>query len=228
MWQIISNSVLISFPALFSIVNPPGASLIFLQLVSGRPRNDVVRLARQVALSSFFLLVVSIWVGRWLLVFFGVSLDALRVAGGLVVAVRAWALLQSPEVVEARREQQAMQKNQMVTAPSLGDMAFFPLTMPFTVGPGSIAVAIALSSGYPHSQMLAGNIGIVIASAGVCLMVWAGYTWAETLTRFLGVTGTRVVSRLSALILLCIGVQIISTGISGFVSGLIAEISQAK
>jgi multiple antibiotic resistance protein len=73
--------------------------------------------------------------------------------------------------------------------------------------------------------MLAGNIGIVIASAGVCLMVWAGYTWAETLTRFLGVTGTRVVSRLSALILLCIGVQIISTGIRWLCAGLVEDIS---
>ncbi|MFP2871467.1 MarC family protein [Acetobacter tropicalis] len=212
-----TTSFLLAFPALFSIVNPLGASLIFAQATTGRSRREILALAKLVAFYSFVLMLVSIWLGGKVLVFFGITVSALRVAGGLVVAVRAWNLLQSPESMEAKKEKQALQGGKTVMSPNWSDSAFFPLAMPFTVGPGTIAVAIALGSGCPAGEsFLAYEMGITIAAVCVVLIVWAAYSGSEKLVSMLGVTGTRIVSRLAALVLLCIGVQILAAGVQGF------------
>ena len=98
---------LLAFPALFSIVNPFGAALIFAQATAGRSQTEIMGLSRLVSFYSFMLLMVSLWFGSMVLSLFGITVNALRVAGGLVVAVRAWDLLNSPENVEAQKEKQA-------------------------------------------------------------------------------------------------------------------------
>ncbi|GBR08273.1 MarC family protein [Asaia siamensis] len=209
---------LMAYSALFSIVNPLGASLIFAQMTLGRPKRDVVTLARLVGFYSFIILMVSVWLGGWILSFFRISIDALRVAGGLVVASRAWTLLLAPEENEARKERQVFNHDNAGQESDLGDRAFFPLAMPFTVGPGSIAVAIALSSGRtlgasPASYILALSLAVCAVALTVVLL----YTYAERIVSSLGRTGARIVSRLAALILLCIGIQILFAGLEGFV-----------
>lgn len=216
--QAVIDAWLIAYPALFSIVNPLGASLIFAQATLGRERPEVTLLARLVAMHSLTVLLVSLLAGEALLRFFGISIDALRVTGGLVVASRAWALLAAPEESEARKERQALQGGRTAEAPDPRDIAFFPLAMPFTVGPGSISVAIALSSGRPAGAAGTGYLcGLVLAALAIALTVWVVYVYADRVVAMLGVTGTRVVSRLAALILLCIGVQVMFSGIEGFI-----------
>ena len=94
------ESFLIAFPALFSIVNPLGIALIYHQVTAGRSRAERTALAWRVAAYSLGVMLVSLWAGATLIGFFGVSLSALRVAGGLVVAVRAWEMLSAPEQSE--------------------------------------------------------------------------------------------------------------------------------
>ncbi|WP_342628945.1 MarC family protein [Nguyenibacter vanlangensis] len=217
-----SNTFLLAFPALFSIVNPLGAALIFTQVTEGRPRSESRALARAVALYSASLLIASIWIGSAILAFFGITIDSLRIAGGLVVAVRAWALLQAPEAAAARKEQQALQGGRTAAAPSWTEMAFFPMTMPFTVGPGTISVAIALSAARPtDGDWPAFYVALSVAAIVVAATIWLAYAYAERLMALLGVTGARIVSRLAALILLCIGVQILSSGIKGLALGIV-------
>src|SRR3954452_7244501 len=136
-------SFLIAFPALFSIVNPPGGALIYSQVTADRDHAERVRLAWRVALYSAAVMLVALWAGASLIGFFGVTLSALRIAGGLVVASRAWELLSAPQQQEDRKQAQA--------APAAGadDVAFFPLTMPFTAGAGAHAVGGALRAHPP-------------------------------------------------------------------------------
>jgi len=211
------GAFLLGLPALLSIVNPPGSALIFNQVLSGRDHAERALLARRVAVYSACVLLVSLWAGSAILDFFGVTLSALRLAGGLVVASRAWALLNAPEQNEARKEQQA------TPARLAGDVAFYPLTMPFTTGPGSIAVAIALTSVRPEggAAYIAFMLGLTAAAASVCLLVWVCYRFADLLTARLGASGTRVVSRLVAFLLLCIGTQIMINGARDLLPGLI-------
>ena len=140
------GSFLLAFPALFSIVNPLGSALIFAQVVAARTAPERHSLAGRVGFYSAIVLLVSLWGGSYLLNFFGISLGALRVGGGLVVAARAWQLLEAPEDTEARKEQQAQ------PARLSPEAAFYPLTMPLTTGPGTISVAIVLSAERPAAD----------------------------------------------------------------------------
>ena len=205
------GAFLLAFPALFSIVNPVGAALIFDSVMAGRSRSDKQRMAFRIGLYSMVVLLASLWLGGYVLTFFGVSLGALRIAGGLVVAVRAWSLLMSPEVHEERKAHQAE------PAQHAEDSAFFPLTMPLTTGPGTIAVAIALSSQRPANgaQTLGFFGGLSLAAVAIAVVVWLCYRWSDSVTALLGQGGARVMSRLVAFLLLCVGVQIIVTGVVG-------------
>jgi multiple antibiotic resistance protein len=211
----IVGAFLLAFPALFSIVNPVGAALTFHQVTEGRRDHDV--LAWRIAVYAFFILLGSLLLGSYILNFFGVSLGALRVAGGLVVAIRAWSLLMEPEAHEDRKANAAAPAE---TAED--DPAFFPLTMPFTTGPGSISVAIALASQRPAERLDGGVlqffIGVSLAALLVSAMVWLSYRWSGRVLAVLGRSGARVLSRLVAFLLLCVGVQIVSSGIENLLS----------
>ena len=95
-WNSHCNAFLLGFPALFSIVNPISGAFIFREVTLDRTRT-ARRLARQVALYSLVVMTVALWAGSYVLAIFGITLAALRVAGGIVVALSAWNLLNSPE-----------------------------------------------------------------------------------------------------------------------------------
>ncbi len=214
-----SSAFLMAFPAFFSIVNPPGAAFIFNEVSAGFTRAERARLVNRVALYSLLVMLAALWGGAYVLSFFGISLGALRLAGGAVVALRAWELLNAPERQEARKTEQAESKTGRVE-----DVAFFPLTMPFTTGPGTIAVAIALGADRPASGLglLGFFCGASAAAVAIALCVWVAYRSAERLGGLAGETGRRTIARLSAFLLLCIGVQI---GVNGVID--LAEMVRA-
>jgi multiple antibiotic resistance protein len=201
---------LLAFPALFSIVNPIGAALVFNQVTAAYSHVERTQLSTLVALYSLLVILGALWGGAYVLNFFGISLAALRIAGGVVVALRAWDLLNAPERQEARKTEQAESR-----VGSIGEVAFFPLTMPFTAGPGTMSVAITLGAERPASGLglLGFFLGVSAAAVAVALSVWVAYRSAERIGALIGETGRRTFSRLMAFLLLCIGVQIVLTGI---------------
>lgn len=214
------GAFLLAFPALFSIVNPVGAAITFHQVTEGRA--DRHQLAWRIALNALLILLGSLLLGSYILNFFGVSLGALRVAGGLVVAIRAWQLLMQPEVNENRKTNAAAPAEQ-----GQEDVAFFPLTMPFTTGPGAISVAIALASQRPSdgNGVLEFFAGVSIAAILVALLVGISYRWSGKVLALLGASGARVMSRLVAFLLLCVGVQIIVSGLESLISSYLKAIA---
>ncbi len=215
-FESVADAFLLGFPALLSIVNPLGSALIFSQVLADRTHEERASLAWLVALYGALVLLVSLWAGSIILNFFGVTLGALRLAGGLVVASRAWSLLNAPEETEQRKEEQAN------PARLSGDVAFYPLTMPFTTGPGTIAVAIALTSVRPenHASFLLFMAGMSAAGLLVSVIIWVSYRYADLVIARLGTSGARVVSRLIAFLLLCIGTQIMLNGVRDLVEQL--------
>lgn len=212
-------SFLLALSALFSIVNPLGGALIYSQVTATRPRAERVQLAWRVALYSGIVMLTALLAGAPLLSFFGISLSALRIAGGLVVAAHAWELLSVPENQEDRKTQQA------APAGSMDDVAFFPLTLPFTTGPGTIAVAIALSANGPPSGagLVPFYIGASLAAVLIALIVGVSYASADRIVAILGQARSRVVTRLAAFLLLCVGVQILVTGAVDAFAPLLAD-----
>jgi multiple antibiotic resistance protein len=208
--EVAINAFLLGFPALFSIVNPIGGALIFHQMTTSRAVQERGRMARMVALYALLVLMVALWAGSYVLAFFGISFAALRIAGGFVVAMTAWGLLTAPEKREALKQEQASG-----SMPS-EDIALFPMTIPITTGPGTMSVATALGAGHPHASDGLGwfFLGMTGAAALLSLLIWALYSFAERLTKMLGPTGNRTITRLSAFLLLCIGTQVLINGVS--------------
>jgi multiple antibiotic resistance protein len=211
------GSFLVALPALFSIVNPIGGALIYSQVTLGRPHPERVALAYRVAFYSAIVMLTSLWIGATLMSFFGVSIDALRVAGGLVVAASGWHMLNDPKENEDRKQDHA------APAAWASDVAFYPLTMPFTTGPGTISVAIALSAGRPSTTegLLPFYAGASAAAIAIAIVVAICYASADRLVALLGPARARILTRLSAFLLLCIGVQILISGAQGALTSVL-------
>jgi len=205
------QTIILVVATLFPVVNPLSGATIFLSTTDGYGPAAKAVLARKVALYGFVLLVASLLAGSHLLRFFGISLAAVQVGGGLVVAATGWTLLNRPDEPGARAK---------ASTHDLLKHAFYPLTLPLSVGPGSIAVTITLGANLPKHLSAGWLVGwdsiayAIIGLAIISLLVWLCYYSAQWMSRVLGETGTSVVVRLSSFILLCIGVQILWNGAS--------------
>ena len=131
----IVTEFLIGFSALFSLINPLGMAFVFAEKTRSLPDEVRANLARSVASYSLVLILAAMLLGAPILAFFGIGLPALRIAGGLLVALAGYGMLTAPAV----RDDEDVAP---VTAATAEAMAFFPLTMPLTVGPGTIAASI--------------------------------------------------------------------------------------
>jgi multiple antibiotic resistance protein len=209
----IVNSFFLVFAGLFPIVNPLGAAPIFLSLTRHCTPAQRRALAWRVALNGFLLLLGSVLIGSYVLEFFGITLPVVRIAGGLVVTAMAWRLLNEGAETQDHRDAHAVE-------PALEPDSFYPLTMPLTVGPGSIAVAITIGSQRSKLPDSIWHLGLIAGAAAAGLVAIAGtiflsFRFASDLTKVLGDSGTNVLVRLSAFILLCIGIGILWSGYSG-------------
>ncbi|HQW08537.1 MAG TPA: MarC family protein [Steroidobacteraceae bacterium] len=210
---------LIAFPALFSIINPLGGSFIFLLATDQYTPAVRAQLARWVAIYSFAIVTGSVYIGAYVLGFFGISIPVLRVAGGIVIALAAWKMLNAPDDVAPLQERAAESAAAaLVERETVRRIAFYPLAMPFTTGPGTIAVAISLGTSRPrdigHLHFLAFVAEVAVTALSIAVLVYLLYRWSDRVARLLGRTGTNIIMRLSAFLLFCIGVQVLWSGVS--------------
>jgi multiple antibiotic resistance protein len=199
-----------AFGALFPVVNPIGSAIIFLSLTNGSSRRELNSLAVKISFYITIMLVTVLFFGSWLLRIFGISIPIVLIGGGLVLAYIGWQLLNKPAVPDEK----------LVATTNLDkdvdSMAFYPLSMPVTAGPGCIAVAIALGAhSYTHDLqtttliMIGNALGIIMVGLTVLFCYW----YAFAITSKLGSKGTQVIIRLAAFINLCIGLQLMWHGI---------------
>src|SRR5207245_10518698 len=186
----VAKSTLLILSALFPIVNPLGGSPVFLALTREYPRPARRVLAYQVALNSFILLLASFLIGTHILHFFGISIPVVQVGGGLIVLSNGWTMLKSKEQVDRGAEVQ-----KKVTLDDVFRSAFYPLTLPLTVGPGSISMAITLGANEPHH--LGPNflpiLAAVIGSALVAVSIYICYAFADRLAAIIGDIGISII-----------------------------------
>jgi multiple antibiotic resistance protein len=215
------KSTFLMLTALFPIVNPLGGAPLFLSLTHYYSSEDRKILSRRIALNSIALIVASYFVGTHILAFFGISLPVVQVGGGLVLASSGWAMLKQNDDDNTKSD-----VHRTVDAQDLSQKAFYPLTLPLTVGPGSISVAITLGANEQHvgHQIIFSMIGAVIGAMLIAASVYLCYAFADRLALVLGTTGMSVIMRLSSFLLLCIGVQIIWNGLSTLLKSLLVYI----
>jgi multiple antibiotic resistance protein len=212
-----ANATLFTLAALLPIVNPFGSAPIFLSMTADLPGEARRKLATVVARHAFLLLAAAMLIGSHVLNLFGVSLPIVRVGGGLLVCANGWRLLNDdsrpsgePRAVDAWERE-------------VERRAFYPLTFPLTVGPGSVSIAITLGARTPSlglwstGELLAELLGVLI----IALSVFLSYRFASRVIALLGETGTAVFLRLSSFILLCVGVSIVWSGVVDLVRPLL-------
>ena len=206
---------LLVFGALFPIVDPLTGSPIFLALTAEESPQMRRALAKRVSIDSFVLMVASYFIGAHVLNFFGVSLPVVQVGGGLVVIAMGWGMLMA-------KEQQHDTARTNVPAQDVYGRAFYPLTLPLTVGPGSISVAVALGANSTHRYGF--HFPVIVAALlsmwVIAVSVFLCYAFAGSLGRMLGKTAMTVIVRLSSFLLVCIGVQIMWNGVSALLASV--------
>ena len=211
------ETFLLVLAALFSVINPPGTALVFLSMTKHASIATRRSLARRVALNSFFVMTGSLLIGALVLRLYGISVPVLRVAGGLIVASSGWKLLNEG----TRTETEAATK---VRQEDYSGLAFYPLTLPLTTGPGTIAVMISLGlsrSAYSDVRedvrfFLTSLLATIVMAAGI----YVSFAYSDRVERVLGGSGTDIAARLSAFILFCLGIQIIWTGASDLLTSV--------
>jgi multiple antibiotic resistance protein len=208
----------VTIAALLPVVNPIGSAPIFLSMSADLPAAARRQLARLVARNAYLLLAAAMLIGSQVLRIFGISLPIVRVAGGLLVAANGWNLINAGDTQSSPRPpvSDAWERE-------LATRAFFPLTFPLTVGPGSVSIAITLGARETlFGTSSAINLATDLVAVGiVALTVYLSYRFASRLIAYLGETGTVVILRLSAFILMCVGVSIIWSGIVDLVQPLL-------
>src|SRR5258705_1353702 len=191
--------------ALFPIVNPIGNTPIFLSLTRGLSAEGRTVLARMIALNGLALILISIFIGTHILGFFGISLPVVQVGGGLVVVSTGWALLRHSDEEEATKDAKrpCNESNYM-------KQAFYPLTLPLTVGPGSISVAITVGANRTEGSEWRWPLiaGLLLGAFLIAVSIYLSYRFAERIAEAFVESAINVVIRLSSFILVCIGVQI--------------------
>jgi multiple antibiotic resistance protein len=211
----VASAFLLTFAALFPIVNPLEGAPFFLGLTAGLSSAERQVLARKTAVNGFALLLGSMVLGPWMLQVFGIELPVVRIAGGLVVGALGWKLLTQEQWSDHAAGVQAG------TARKVG--SFYPLTMPLTVGPGSMSVAITIGSRKPAfkdlPQLAEHATGALLGVLAIAISIYLAYRFAENIARLLGETGLEVLVRLSAFILVCIGIEIVWNGYSTLMGG---------
>ena len=215
MLETIKTTVLF-LSAIFPIVNPLGGSPIFLALTTDYSESARKLLSQRIAINSFILLVVSFLIGTHILAFFGISLPIVQVGGGLIVISTGWAML------EQKDDDRGNVAHRTVDPQDIFRYAFYPLTLPLTVGPGSISVAITLGANAPRHLGInyLGVISALVGSALIGVSIFLCYGFADRIARVIGATGMSVMMRLSSFLLVCIGVQILWHGVSTLLRSL--------
>jgi multiple antibiotic resistance protein len=217
------KNVILTFAALFPIINPLGVAPIFLSLTRAYPEPVRRLLARKIAIYGFLLLGGSLALGSAVLTFFGISLPIVQVAGGLVLANAGWRMLH-------QESSEAPEKAEAGTLEEASRQAFYPLTLPLTVGPGSISVAIAFGADIRQQSEVI-RIGSIVPFIGglagmalVCVTLSVCLANAGRISAVLGPSGTNIVARLSAFLLLAVGIQVMWNGVSALIAPLITQI----
>jgi len=220
-----ARSFLFVLVTMLPILNPAATAPIFLSLTEGASPTIRALLARRIARNMFWLMAGSMLIGSYVLDFFGISLPIVRIGGGLILASVAWRLLGATPATPDSRASLA----ETFTPEHAQRQAFYPLTFPISCGPASIAVAITVGVALHDVKVvfsLARMGGALLALGLIGVLLYLAFRYGEHFLRLIGEAGTAVFLRLTAFILLCLGVQIVWDGVRELVLGLMPVATQ--
>lgn len=208
----VDNIFIYIFFALFSVLNPLGAIPIFIALTDGDSKQSRSRTSLWTAINVVIILAISFFVGEYALNFFGISIDSLRIAGGIVIMSSGFALLSG-----GFSKKRGVNKEVQNDAQTRNDIALSPLAIPMLAGPGSISLMIA---SYQDHQDSVDRILICLAVLCIGITIFLILRSAQYLSKVLGASGIVAISRIMGFIVLAIGIQYIINSVVNIVSAI--------
>tara|TARA_B110000503_G_C7162748_1_gene420448 strand:- start:3674 stop:4297 length:624 start_codon:yes stop_codon:yes gene_type:complete len=198
---------LLLFAALFSVLNPIGTVPIFVGLTEGYTKAELSKTSLWTAINVFIILIITFFIGQYVLSFFGITISALRIAGGLLITNSGFSLLNGQF-----SKNKGINKKAQAQAQDRSDIALTPLAMPMLAGPGSMSLLIAF---YQEQNTTLDIIWSCFAILAVAIVIFLILRSAYYLSRILGSSGIVAISRIIGFLTIAIGIQFI---ISAFLS----------
>lgn len=199
------------FAALFSVLNPIGTVPIFVGLTQHDDKKERSRISLWTAIDVFLILIISFFVGQYVLDFFGISIEALRIAGGLIIVSSGFSLLSGKfskkRGINKQVENDVQKRN---------DIALTPLAIPMLAGPGSISLLIAFYQDHQETNEI---IIACLAILAVAFSIFIILRSAHYLSKILGASGIVAISRIVGFIVIAIGIQYIVSAIVSIIKG---------
>jgi MarC family membrane protein len=199
------------FAALFSVLNPIGTVPIFVGLTHDDTKKERSRISIWTAINVCIILLISYFVGQYVLTFFGISLDALRIAGGMIIVGSGFSLLTGKF-----KKQRGIDKSVESDLNTRNDIALTPLAMPMLAGPGSISLLIAFyQEHHKYDEIIIATAAIL----SVALVIFLILRSAHYLAKMLGAAGIVAISRIVGFIVIAIGIQYIVSAVINIIRG---------
>ena len=200
------------FVSLFSVLNPIGTVPIFVGLTQDYDKKERSRVSLWTAIDVFLILIVSFFVGQYVLSFFGITINALRIAGGIIIASSGFGLMNSnfnkTRGINKKLENESQSRN---------DIALTPLAIPMLAGPGSISLLIAF---YQEHHSINEIVWSSFAILAIAVTIYFILKSAHYLAKVLGGSGIIAISRIVGFLTIAIGIQYIISSVLSIVRGI--------
>ncbi|MGQ5718115.1 MarC family protein [Pseudochrobactrum asaccharolyticum] len=205
------DSLFSAFVTLLVTIDPPGLAPLFLAVTTGMDRRERAQVAKRASIIGFIILALFAIAGAQILMMFGITLGAFRVAGGLLLFWIAFEM-----IFERRQERHEKSATVAITKDHIRNVAAFPLAIPLIAGPGAISATVLLGGSFPTIGTRLALLGILLA----CILIsYVVFLLAERVDRFLGETGRSILTRLLGVILAALAVQFVADGIRSLITG---------
>jgi multiple antibiotic resistance protein len=206
------NLLFIGIIALFPVVNPIGSALIVNHYFANLTKQEKRSAVAKISLFAFSLCAITLLAGHWILQLFGITIPVIQVAGGIMICKTGWEFLNDNKSSESKTNG----TNKLVSKGELQDKLFFPITFPITTGAGTMSVLFTLgahSSSQDLTSYLFNTTALLLSIITMCALVYFLYMNTETLLKYAGSNGEKIINRIVAFLTFCVGLQIAVTGI---------------
>lgn len=194
------------FGALISVMNPLGTVPVFVGLTQDHETINRNKIVFWTSLNVLIILLISFFAGKFILVFFGITLNALKVAGGLIIALSGFSLLTGEFV-----KHKGMKKEKVkIDIETRSDISLTPLALPMIAGPGTISLLITYNQEYPKLENIFIILGAILLSA-ICIYIILRSSFL--IVKALGASGINALSRIIGFIVIAIGVEFIISAV---------------
>jgi len=208
--------------ALFPVVNPIGSAFIVSPYFAELSKAEKKLAVGKITFYAFCICTVSLFGGHYILELFGISIPVIQLAGGIMICKMGWEFLSSDDAQEDESKPEDKLKKTVSGYRNLEGKLFYPITFPVTTGAGTISVLFTLSAHSASSNMrnyLMNTGAILLAILFMCLLVYIFFLNTKRIINYLGSNGEKIVNRITAFLIFCVGLQIAISGVQALIKG---------